>query len=78
MFWDLSQISLDLVFRFLDSDPEDECRQRKEFGPESSRSPHPSSHLSLSFEDFLAGEAAPVGSGNIPLDAEDGQEDVGV
>ena len=74
---DFSQTLVDLESRFLDSDPasaEDGCHQAEELGPERAGSPDPSTRLSLSLEDFQAGEARPGGGEDIPQDAQGGQE----
>ena len=64
MSLDFSQTSVHLESSFLDADPaspEDGCHQAEELGPERAGSPDPSNRLSLSLEDFQAGEARPGG-----------------
>ena len=78
MSLDFSQTSVALESSFLDSDrasPEDGCHQAAELGPERAGSPDPSNRLSLSLEDFQAGEARTGGGEDIQQDAEGGPEE---
>ena len=81
MSLDFSQTLVDLESSFLDSPPaclEDRCRQAEELGPERVSSPDPSNRLSLSLEDYQAGEATLRGGEDIQHDAEGRQEQVGI